>query len=162
MLKWLYTIMLYGCFRFRVLMLQSAPINPCVQLQLYSFTPSTHTPSFLQGLELQSSISEGQVSVDIRIVWFFIISLKHFHQFLRIELTNLAVCSRKSNRTITFIGCNSIMTNSSIVTRLFFTIVDISKYRNALEFIVIFAISFMICHTDIIYLETNLLPCYSI
>ena len=97
-----------------------------------------------------------------RIVWYFVVSLKDIHQFLTIELTNLAVCSRKSKRTITFIGCNSIMTNSSIVTRIFFTIVDISKYRNALEFIVIFAISLMICHTDIIYLKTNLLPCYSI
>lgn len=33
-------------------------MNPCGQLQVKEFTPSTHTPSFTQGLAAQSSLSE--------------------------------------------------------------------------------------------------------
>lgn len=44
-----------------ILILQSSPINPWAQLHVKEFAPSTHTPSFLQGLDLQSSISAFRI-----------------------------------------------------------------------------------------------------
>ena len=43
-----------------ILMPQSSPINPCAQLQVKELMPSTHTPPFLQGLDLQSLISKNK------------------------------------------------------------------------------------------------------
>ena len=42
-----------------LLVLQSSPTNPWAQLQEKELTPSTQTPSFLQGLDRQSFISEN-------------------------------------------------------------------------------------------------------
>ena len=40
-----------------ILILQSSPVNPRLQLQVKSLIPSTQTPLFLHGLVRQSSIS---------------------------------------------------------------------------------------------------------
>ena len=72
-----------------LLVLQSSPTNPWAQLQEKELTPSTQTPSFLQGLDRQSFISENVYLIKwsllelyhqyaIKRVWYFFIESKHY------------------------------------------------------------------------------------
>ena len=60
---------------YHILMPQSFPMNPCGQLQENELTPSTQTPSFLQGVDAQSSISMHDIQVFTTLLKTFLIMI---------------------------------------------------------------------------------------
>ena len=66
-------------------MLQVSPMNPCAQSQLKVLTPSTHAPLFIQGFDLQSSMSnrlEYNYSKLIENIFFWCVNVYKYLSIL--------------------------------------------------------------------------------
>ena len=113
-----------------LLVLQSSPTNPWAQLQEKELTPSTQTPSFLQGLDRQSFISE-----NVYLIKWSLLELYHQYAIMKKSLillywkqslfTYLTFFSSIPLRTYTSIWTNTINARSVIFTWRGFTFVNI-------------------------------------
>ena len=112
-----------------LLVLQSSPTNPWAQLQEKELTPSTQTPSFLQGLDRQSFISE-----NVYLIKWSLLELYHQYAIKKSLIllywkqslfTYLTFFSSIPLRTYTSIWTNTINARSVIFTWRGFTFVNI-------------------------------------
>jgi hypothetical protein len=76
---------------------QSSPSNPSLQLQVYRFMPSSHTPSFWQGKDIHSFVSNDteilsnslQCQISSELTYQYHKILLHTRQYIHIRIRQL-------------------------------------------------------------------------